>query len=95
MAVWEKLDDVSKNIADEPWSLYWSEYKSGTEEFEDFLHDPLSVLVKACSGVDRTWNVQTSIIGHEIGFRKDAVCSTVLVDPIRKIAYVTFYKHQH
>jgi len=36
MTAWEELDDVSKSIADEPWSPYWRELKSGTAEFERF-----------------------------------------------------------
>ena len=90
---WEKLDDVSSNIAQEPWSLYWNEMKSGSREFEDFLHDPLSRMVGVFSDVDKSWSVQTNIIGHEIGLSEDLVCKLALVDPRRKTVFLTLYKH--
>jgi hypothetical protein len=94
MTAWEKLDDVSKSIADEPWSLYWRELKSGTAEFEEFLHDPLSHLVKSFEGVDRKWTVQTNRIGHETGLMRSAVCSLALADHDRKTVFLTLYKHK-
>ena len=93
MAKWEILDDTSKNIAGEPWSLYWKEMQSGTKEFEDFLHDPLSALIGKLSGVNVTWNVQTNMIGHEIGLSSNAVCALALVDPHRKTVFLILYKH--
>jgi hypothetical protein len=90
---WEKLDDVSKSIAAEPWSLYWTEWKSGTKEFEEFLHDPVSHFAKSFKGVKKSWNVQTHIIGHEAGMMRSAVCSLALVDHDRKTVFMTLYKH--
>jgi hypothetical protein len=91
-AEWEKLDDVSQNIREEPWSLYWREWKSGTRAFEDFLHDPGKELVR--SGLARRgYSVQTNIINHERGLRVTAVCTMVIVDPRSKAAYITLYKH--
>jgi hypothetical protein len=78
---WEKLDNVSKNIAEEPWSLYWNEFKSGTKEFENFLHDPLKTLVTAVDGVDRKFTVNTTVVNHEKGLNLSAVCSLCIVDP--------------
>jgi len=46
MADWVKVDNYVAEIREEPWSLYWKEWKSGSEEFEKFLHDPLPVLVE-------------------------------------------------
>ncbi len=94
MAVWEKLDDVSKNIASEPWSLYWIEWKSGTKEFEEFLHNPLAHSADSFEGVDRNWTVQTNVIGHEGGLMQSAVCSLALVDRDRKTVFLTLYKHK-
>ena len=93
MAKWEILDDTSKSIADEPWSLYWREMKSDSKEFEDFLHDPLSALIGKLSGVNITWNVQTNMIGDEIGLSSNTVCTLALVDPHRKTVFLTLYKH--
>lgn len=93
MATWDKLDDSNKNIANEPWSLYWSESKSGSKEFEEFLHDPLKECSAEMSGVDRTWTVQSNILNHEIGLLSDLVCKLALVDPVKKTVYLTLYKH--
>jgi len=90
---WEKLDDVSRNIASEPWSLYWAEMKTGTPEFEQFLHDPLSSLVGAFSGVTKAWRVQTNILNHEEGLALSHACQLALVDPAKKTVYLTIYKH--
>jgi hypothetical protein len=95
MVKWEKLDDVSVSIAKEPFSLYWSELKSGSREFEKFLHDPLGEIVDVASGVDKSWCVQTNIIGHEIGFGPDVVSRLALVDPHRKTVFLVLYKHLH
>jgi hypothetical protein len=91
---WEKLDDVSQNIRNEPWSLYWSEKKTGTPEFERFLHDPLSEFVEEFSGVTRDWTVQTNILNHEIGLLGRSSCNLALVDPDKKIIYLSIYKHR-
>jgi hypothetical protein len=93
MSTWEKLDNLSKNIAEEPWSLYWREMKSGTETFEHFLHEPLQHVADDFDEVDKSWTVQTQIIGHEIGLYAHAVCSIALVDPRRKTVFLTLYKH--
>jgi hypothetical protein len=93
MTTWEKLDDVSPKIAKEPWSLYLGEMKSGTQEFEDFLHDPLSDMAGVLNEVDKSWNIQTNMIGHEIGLFSDAVIKLALVDPRRKMVFLTLYKH--
>lgn len=90
---WEKLDDVSKSIANEPWSLYWNEMKTGTPEFEAFLLDPLSHLVGNLAGVTKEWTVQTNILNHEISLRHDPACELALVDPQKNIVYLTIYKH--
>ena len=65
-----KVDDVSKEIAAEPWSLYWKEFKSGTPEFEEFLHEPAKHVAQNISG-GSDWNVSTYVVNHEIGFTKN------------------------
>jgi hypothetical protein len=90
---WEKLDDVSQNIKDEPWSLYWNEMKTGTPEFEQFIHDPLSSLTGALAGVTQTWTVQTNILNHEAGLMVSHACQLALVDPGKNTVYLTIYKH--
>jgi len=90
---WEKIDDVSKNIAAEPWSLYWKEHKSGTVEFTSLLQNPISQLKGALDAVDDDWRVQSHFIGHEIGMEINAHCTLALVDPLSKTVFLTFYKH--
>ena len=93
MTKWEILDDSSKSIGDEPWRLYWSKMKLNSKEFENFNHDPLSTLIGKLSGVNITWNVQTSIIGHAVGHTSNSVCTFALVDPHRKTVFLTLYKN--
>jgi hypothetical protein len=91
---WEKLDNVSDNIKREPWSLYWREMKTGTREFEQFIHDPLRNLIGVFSGVTKTWKVHTNILNHEHGLAASHACLLALVDPEKKIIYLTIYKHR-
>ena len=93
MPQWDKLDDRNKNIANEPWCLYWSESKSGTPEFEEFLHSPLTVLTQDIDEIDETWTIHTNILNHEIGLSNNPVCSVLMTDSTKKLAYLTFYKH--
>ena len=88
---WECLDDASKNIKDELWSFYWREWKSGTEEFEEFLHKPLRELKHL--GAKKGFKVHTNILNHEVGLTMSAVCSLAIVDPKGKVVYVTMFKH--
>ena len=93
MPTWDKLDEQNKNIKMESWSLYWSEFKSGTSEFEEFLHNPLKVLSQSIDEIDSSWTVYTNILNHEVGLQKDEVCSLCMTDQKKKIAYMTFFKH--
>jgi hypothetical protein len=93
MPKWEKLDEISAGLTKAPYSLYWSEAKSESEEFRRFLGDPLGEMVGVVSGVDTSWSVQTTIIGHERGISIDAVSRLVLVDPRCKTLFLTLYKH--
>lgn len=93
MSDWIKVDDTVQDIDEEPWSLYWREWKSGTEEFETFLHEPLRVLTEQIEGCGNDWRVNTEIINHENGLVSTAVCTMVQVMPDLKTAKVTLYKH--
>jgi hypothetical protein len=90
---WVSIDEVSTEIREEPWSLYWREWKSGTAEFERFLHEPLSVLSEELDGVASDWSVTTQIINHDHGLGMTAVCSLAMVVPENKTALLTIYKH--
>ncbi len=93
MSNWEKLDDVSKSIADEPWSMYWREFNTEADEFKKFMNDPLGVLSSEIGGVGKDWTIHTTIIGHQIGLTRGAVCNPMIVDPTSKSIYMTLYKH--
>ena len=92
MAKWSKLDTKNKDIEKEPWDLYWTEWKSNTKEFEDFLHSPKNEAISSF-GADDSYAIQTTILNHEAGLLGSAVCGTALVDPNKKIVYFTLYKH--
>jgi hypothetical protein len=93
MSNWEKLDDVSKSIADEPWSLYWREFDAASDEFRKFMDDPISVLASEIDEVQSDWRVQTNIFGHQIGLTRGAVCTPTITDPRSKTVMVSMYKH--
>lgn len=93
MADWVKVDNFVAEIKEEPWSLYWKEWKSGSEEFEKFLHDPLPVLVEQIEECQKDWKVTTEILNHHAGFLGTAVCSTGMFVPSSKSAKITLYKH--
>jgi hypothetical protein len=90
---WVYLDELSPDIRDEPWSLYWKEWKSGTPEFEALLHDPLEVLSKQIPGVTREWTVATEFVNHERGLSNNIVCKLAMVMPDEKRVLLLFYKH--
>ncbi len=89
----EKIDEVAPYIREEPLSLYWAEFKSGSKEFEDFLHNPLEFYASNIEEVDHTWNVQTDIVGHEHGMLNSAVCKLSFVFNKYKLVKATLYKH--
>lgn len=89
----QKIDAVAPYIADEPWSMYWAEFKSGTQEFEDFLHNPLEFYVENIEEVDDSWSIQTDILCHEHGIVESAVCKITFVLPKYKLVKATLYKH--
>jgi hypothetical protein len=93
MSNWEKLDDVSKSIADEPWSLYWREFDATSDAFQKFIADPLSVMSAEIAEIGPDWRVQTHVIGHEVGLTRGIVCTIPMVDLKSKTVFVTLYKH--
>lgn len=92
--MWEKLDSVSKSIAEEPWSLYWNEMKSEEPEFKEFISNPIPVLVEQTDEVEADYRIQTTIINHEVGLMGSMVCQAALVDPDSRTVYLTLYKHR-
>jgi hypothetical protein len=93
MSNWEPLDTPNKAIASEPWDFHWKEWKSGTGEFEEFLHDPKSVLLKDFPSIAEDFVIQTTILNHDRGIVNSLVCSMCLIDPERKAVYLTLFKH--
>ena len=94
MPAWVRLGTQHKSVNDEPWNLYWSEMKSGTPEFEEFLHDPLTTLCRDLAECDESWTVQTIVLNHEATLSNNIVCQVAFVDPPKKLVYLTVYKHQ-
>lgn len=93
MSNWIRIDDHVKEIESEPWSLYWHEWKSVTQEFEDFLHNPLPVLEQEIVEVQSDWHVTTEVINHEIGLVSNAVCKLAMIIPSMKTVKIMFFKH--
>lgn len=93
MPDWVKIDDVSPEINDEPWSLYWAEFKSGTDEYETFLHDPLTHFKDVFEGVDDDWQVTTILANHQRPLTVSAHCWPTFVFPETKSILSVAYKH--
>jgi len=94
MAGWILVDDHLKEIADEPWSLYWREFKSDTDEFRSFLLDPKPILMNEIPRVSEDYQVSSEILNHEISLRYQAVCTLGIVMPDEKRVKLLFYKHK-
>lgn len=90
---WVKLDDVSEQIREENWSLYWAEAKSESDRFEQLLRDPLSILVEDLDEVEDDWHVISQFINHHLPHRQNLVCRVAMVMPEIKTALLTYYKH--
>jgi hypothetical protein len=93
-AEWTKLDDVSEQIRDENWSLYWQENKSESDRFEAMLRDPLGVLREEIDEIEDDWNIFTQVVNHHIPIKKSWVCLVAMVMPEEKAALLTYYKHR-
>jgi hypothetical protein len=88
-----KLDDVSPDIAEESWSLYWAETKSTSAYFERFLREPLAVLKDEIPGVDDTWHVSTNVVNAHVPLTQNTVCRVSMVMPDEKLVLNLLYKH--
>ncbi|MFE9883274.1 hypothetical protein [Streptomyces sp. NPDC005784] len=92
--LWTKIDDVSQEIRDEPWSMYWREWKTGSDPFEEFLHDPVGVLAEEIAEVGPDWTVTTTVANHQVGLRASPICIVAMVVPNERRAYLWLYKHE-
>jgi hypothetical protein len=92
MSTWNEIA-LSKDMESEPCSLHWNKMKSTDPAFKDFLIDPLTALSSDLSEIDSSWNVQSQLIGHEIGFSMDLVFIVGLIDRPRKTVFLTLYKY--
>jgi hypothetical protein len=82
-ATWVRIDDFVQEIRDEPWSMYWTEWKSGTNEFQNFLLDPLNTMIAdRIEAVSNSWSVNW------------AVCTILIVMPQEKQVKVLLFKHK-
>lgn len=91
--LWKKLDDVSDDIRDEPWSMYWREWKSNSDEFRDFLEYPVGVLAEEIDEVAPDWTVTTTIANHNVGLRRNPICIVAITVPEERRVYLWLYKH--
>lgn len=94
MTKWVKVDDFIREILEEPWSMYWAEMKSTSEEFLDFLKDPIKSLSSDIEDVDNDFQVTSEILNHDAGLTECAVCTVGIVMPIEKRVKIMMYKHR-
>jgi hypothetical protein len=90
---WVKLDDVSEEIRNESWSLYWAEAKSESDRFEQLLRDPLPILVEEIDEVEGDWHVMSQFVSHHFPHKKSLVCRVAMVMPELKTVLLIYYKH--
>jgi hypothetical protein len=89
-----RIDDSVPEIADENWSLYWSEMKSTSDYFEMLLRQPLAVVKDEIPQVDDTWHVTTQVLNHHVPLTRDPVCRLTMVMPEEKMVLNLLYKHR-
>ncbi|MGW4381419.1 hypothetical protein [Kitasatospora sp. NPDC004531] len=90
---WKCIDDVSDDIRAEPWSMYWREWKSESEEFGRFLREPVKVLADEVPGVERDWTVTSTIANHHVGIGASPICIVAVSVPEERRVYLWMYKH--
>ncbi|MCZ0963497.1 hypothetical protein [Paracoccus benzoatiresistens] len=93
MTSWKPVDTFDKDIDAEPWSMFWREVKSESDEFRLFITNPLSQMVGVLPEVEKDWSVKTNILNHEIGFTQNMVCTVAIVDGRSKTVFLSLYKH--
>ncbi|WP_374772085.1 hypothetical protein OG756_02095 [Streptomyces sp. NBC_01310] len=89
---WTRIDEPEQ-IRDEPWKMYWREWKTGSEAFEKFLHDPIGVLVDEIRVVQPDWSVTTTVANHQVGLSRSPICIVAMVVPEERRVYLWLYKH--
>lgn len=87
------LDDKIQEIADEPWSAFWCEHKSGTKEFGDFILNPLPTLETKLN-LSPGYRISSFFLNHNIAFTERFVCCVGMVFHEEKLVHLTFYKHK-
>ncbi|MER6503989.1 hypothetical protein ABT218_32775 [Streptomyces sp. NPDC001455] len=92
-AQWTMIDKVSEEIRSEPWSMYWREWKSESDEFARFLRDPISVLAGDIREVERDWTVSSTIANHHVGIGHSPICIVAISVPSERRVYLWMYKH--
>ncbi|UFR00765.1 hypothetical protein KBP30_06060 [Streptomyces sp. Go40/10] len=92
-ARWTMIDEVSDEIRSEPWSMYWREWKSDSEEFARFLREPIAVLAKEISEVEQDWTVTSTIANHHVGIGRSPICIVATSVPSERRVYLWMYKH--
>lgn len=90
---WVNLDEVSPEIRDESWSLYWGEASSESDYFDRLLREPLAVLQEEFEPIGPDWHVITNVVNHHVPLRSNIVCRVAMVMPIHKTVLLIFYKH--
>ena len=87
-----KIDDYVEEVAEEPWSLYWSEHKTDSDDFDRFWRNPKEYLQQQI-GVPDDYQVETQVVNHQVGLMVDPVCRITLVMPREKRVLTLLYKH--
>ena len=87
-----KVDDHVREIAEEPWSLYWTEHKTGTQELDEFIKNPRPFLEEQL-GIPSNYRIETSLVNHQEGFLANVWCNICLVFPREELVYLIGYKH--
>ncbi|ADQ69399.1 hypothetical protein C499_12535 [Halogeometricum borinquense DSM 11551] len=90
---WVSIDESVPEIDEEPWNLYWHEFKSGSDEFEKFIHNPLAVLANSIEEVDESFHITTNIVNHHRGLAMTEVCTMPMVMAEYETVHVLLYKH--
>jgi hypothetical protein len=104
---WIELQEISqlKSVVDQseqaeiPFRLFANRFKSSSQDSEDFIHDPLGVLIQAETdgaitdlGLSREWKVTTHVVNHHQTLSATHLYSLVTANSTESSIGVTLVK---
>ncbi|WP_199091572.1 hypothetical protein [Bosea sp. ASV33] len=92
---WVSISSQINELKSEPWSMFWKEWKSESNEFKEFLLDPLKILKNNDEfRLDGNYSVSSELLNHHIPLTVSIVCTIIIIFPEEKHVKIMAYKHK-